>query len=419
MFDDGRPGSFDVVVIGGGAAGIAAAVGAAQSGATVCLVEQYGFLGGAATNSSVLTHCGFFDQTKTQVVKGVGQQFLDKLDERSIYQTETFEHTGNTVVLLDLETTKSVYDELTVSAGVALYLHSQLISATAAGGTITDVEIAHRGGRERIFGRAFIDCSGDGALIAASGADHVVSNVSERQASTLVMRAGGVVETADLSTDGMIEAVRKYREQTGTTLVRDNGIAVRMPVSREVMLLLADQHRDVLDVRELTRAEVESRRLSWHYLEAFRKFLAGWDSSFLAATGPQIGIRESRRLKGRDTVGADDVHVGRKRPEDAIARCGWPMEDHVAPGVTTYGGIKDKGWYHISYGAICSASTDNLWAGGRLVSSDNRAYASLRVMGTAFATGHACGAAAAVYAAHGRHDYALTRQLLDEQGALI
>jgi hypothetical protein len=415
--DDDR---FDVVVIGGGAAGIAAAVGAAEAGASVCLVEQYGFLGGAATNSSVLTHCGFFDQTRTQVVKGVGQQVLDRLEHRRVYRTQTVAETGNTIVLLDLETTKSVYDDLVAAAGVTLLLHSQLVAAETDGeGCIRAVEIAHRGGRRRILGRAFVDCSGDGALIAAAGAAVLLSPVEERQASTLVMRLGGVDEDADLSQEALRAAVAAYQERSGTSLVRTSGIAVRLPVSREVMLLLVDQHRDVLDVNELTQAEVESRRVSWHYVEAFRAFLPGWESAFLAATGPQIGIREARRLRGRAAVSAADVSEGRKRPDDAIGRCGWPMENHVAPGITEYGGIRDRGWYHIPYGAVCSDTVDNLWAGGRLVSSDNRAFASLRVMGTSFATGHAAGVGAAVYAGSGQHDYGQVRALLEKQGALI
>ena len=411
-------GSYDVVVVGGGSAGIAAAIGAAQAGASVCLIEKYGFLGGAATVSSVLTHCGFFDQMKEQVVKGVGQQLLDELKRRGLYQTQTFEQSGNTVVLLDLETTKSVYDKLVTAAGITLLLHSYLVSATLHEGRLAEVQVAHRGGQLNIRGRAFVDCSGDGALIEAAGALELVSEVQERQASTLVMRVGGVQEGADLTTAAMATAILEHGRQTGELLFT-NGLAVRMPVTREVMLLLADQHVDVLDVSELTRAEVTARELSWKYFHAFTRNLAGWESAYLSSTGPQIGIRESRRLKGQASVTADDVTAGRKRPGDVIGRCGWPMEDHVTPGATKYGRILHNGWYDIPYGAICSVSIDNLWAGGRLVSSDNQAYASLRVMGTSFATGHACGVAASIYADLGRHDYPLIRHELLQQGALL
>jgi hypothetical protein len=409
----------DVVVIGGGAAGVSAAVSAAKSGASVCLVERYGFLGGAATNSSVLAYCGFFDQTKEQVVRGIGQEFLDELDRQDLYRLETFSNSGNTVVVLDLETTKTTLDTMVEDAGVDVLLHSTLISADVVEGSIRSVDVLHRGGTIRLRAKAFVDCSGDGALLKASGAPVHLSPTDQRQASTLVMRVGGVAENADLSSEGMEQALKEYHDRTGIKLTRSNGTCVRMPVSRELMLLLADQHVDVLDVRALTRAEQSARLVSRQFLEAFTSHLDGWENAFLASTGPQIGIREARRMVGKAAVTADDVMQARKRPLDAIARCGWPMEDHAVPGSTSYSQIKDRKWYHIPYGAICSKGIENLWAGGRLVSADNRAFASLRVMGTAFATGHAAGLAASIFSTNGVVDVSLLRDALVEQGALV
>lgn len=411
--------AYDVVVVGGGAAGVAAAVSAARGGARVCLVEQYGFLGGAATNSSVLAYCGFYDQRGEQVVYGFGEEFLQELHRSDLYRRETFSNSGNTVVLLDQETTKLILDKLVASAGIDVLFHSTLHSARRGPDGIESILLAHRGGELEITAKAFVDCSGDGALIAAADAAHHLSPADQRQASTLVMRVGGVAEDAETSPQAMDEALTRYAARTGVELGRSNNTCVRLPLSRELMLLLADEHIDVLDVHQLSTAESRARALCHEYLNAFVAFLPGWKDAYLAATGPQLGIREGRRLRGRETVRAEDVSGARRRPEDAIARCGWPMEDHAVAGSTSYHRIAGKGWYHIPYGALASSDVANLWAAGRLTSSDNRAFASLRVMGTSFATGQAAGLAAALYVGDGTVDVPRLQDALAGQGALL
>ncbi|WP_329058106.1 FAD-dependent oxidoreductase [Amycolatopsis sp. NBC_01480] len=411
--------SYDVVVVGGGAGGIGAAVGAARTGARALLVEQYPFLGGAATTSSVLTYCGFFDQRGERVVAGVGEQVLRQLRGLGAYEEKTMGWTGNRIVLLDTEATKLACDTVTAAAGVDVLLHTTLIGARREDGRVAEVELHHRGGREKVTAPAFVDASGDGALLAAADAGVRVEPVERRQTSTLVCRFGGVGRDADLSREGLRAAIAAYHQNTGVELARDYGIAVHLPLTGEVIALLVDAQVDVLDAAALSRDEAGARRQAWLYLDALRKHLPGWSGAYLIETGPQMGIRESRHLAGRDTLTGSDVLGARKRPEVSIARCGWPIEDHAGPGVTRYTELAGRGWYDVPYDTICSAGTGNVWGVGRLTSADAQAYASVRVMGTAFATGHAAGVAGAQYAGGTPHDVGAVRAELLRQDAIV
>ncbi|MFC5722308.1 FAD-dependent oxidoreductase [Streptomyces gamaensis] len=410
---------FDVVVVGGGSAGVAAAAGAARTGCRTRLIEKYAFLGGAATASSVSIYCGFFDQSRRRVVDGVGGRVLRRLHQRGVYQEGSFSWSGNHFVLLDVETTKAVLDEETAAAGVDVRLHSTLVGARQEDGRLREIEIAGPGGRHRVRARAFVDASGDGALCALSGAGVRIAPLADRQTSTLVSRYGGVAPDADLSREGVRAAVTAHNRRSSRPLPREQGVLARLPVTGEIIALLADEHADTLDAAALTAAEINARRQARDYLDAFRAHLPGWEGAYLLATGPQLGIRESRRLRAREEVRGSDVLAARKRPGESIARCGWPVEDHAGPGVTRYVPIEGKGWYDIPYGAICSADLDNLWAAGRLTGSDDDAFASLRVMGTAFATGHAAGVAAALYARGTEHVVPAIRTELLRQGAFV
>lgn len=414
---------FDVVVVGAGAAGLAASIGAAATGARVCLIEKFGFLGGAATTSSVLTYCGFFDQKGKQVVRGVGQDLLDRLAREDLYRTHRVASTGNTVVLLDQETLKRVLDEMVVASGITLLLHSTVIGAQVDGSMLKDITVAHRGGLMTITADAFVDASGDGILISTAGADQLLAAPDRRQASTLVMRVAGLNELGKhAGPEELARAVESYSAASGVRLPRKAGIDVEMPIVGDHMMLLADQHEDVLDVAELTRAELSARQTAWHYLRAFRQYLSGWEEAYLLQTGPQLGIRETRRILGQTTITASDVIEGSRLPVTSIGRGGWPVEDHSSPGEPQYARIAGGGYFDLPYGALVSRSHDNLWAAGRLTSADSTAFASIRVMGTSFATGHAAGVAAALGAPFEKPsdvEVDAVRRELIEQGAVL
>ncbi|HEX3617859.1 MAG TPA: FAD-dependent oxidoreductase [Solirubrobacteraceae bacterium] len=410
----------DVVVVGGGSAGIGAAIGAAQAGASVHLIERYPFLGGAAIASSVLSYCGFFDQRRELVVGGVGGELLARLRSGGAYEEITFKWSGNTVVLIDPEFTKRALDAMITDAGVSLGLHSYLAAARCSGRRITEIVAITAGVERRVGGAVFVDASGDGNLAQAAGASLVVLPAAERQAATLSMRIGGVEPDAPISSELMRQAVAAHNAANERQLGRDHGPAARLPLTGEVTMQIVDQCVDALDAHDLTRAETAARVQAWDYLNAFRNSMPGWQDAYLVATGPQIGVRETRHLVGRYEVTADDVLSARRRPEDGIARCGWPLEAHHGIGSTRYTPIEGRAFYDIPLDALRSIDRDNLWAAGRLVSSDSDAYCSLRVMGTAFATGQAAGVAAALQAQLGSAPPAASvRRELERQGALV
>lgn len=411
--------TYDVAVVGGGSAGVGAAVGAAQTGATVCLVERYPFLGGAATISSVLSYCGFFDQNREPVVGGVGGHLLARLRAAGAYEEITFKWSGNTVVMIDPEFTKLALDRLVRDAGVTPLLHAQVTSAGISGDAVDHITVTHHGSTHEIDAAAFVDASGDGDLLALSGAATSVLPPASRQAGTLGMRIGGVAPDAVISSDLMKEAVARFNETHDARLVRDHGPAARLPLTGEITMQIVDQHVDALNVVDLTRAETAAREQAWQYLEAFRDHMPGWDAAYIVGTGPQIGIRESRHLVGRTTLTRDDVVTARRQPEAVVARCGWPIEEHEGVGKTRYTPIAGKSFYDIPLDALRSIDRTNLWAAGRLLSADQDAFCSARVMGTAFATGHAAGVAAAL-GAHGRDPLASDVQReLRAQEALV
>lgn len=405
----------DVVVAGGGSAGVAAAIGAALCGARVVMIEQYGMLGGAATISSVLTHCGFFDRAGNQVVGGVGQLFLDVLSAQKAYREDVGQVSGNRIVVLDLETTKRALDDLVTRPGLTVALHSRVIDAEMSGRTLESARFVHRGGAADVRARAFVDASGDGELSSVVGAGVITHDDKVRQLATQIIRVARVAESAPLDSSSIGAAVAAYQVD-GVSFTRTRGPAVRLP-SGEAMLVIDDVVADALSFFSLTDAELRSRWLAYHYVEALRRRMPGWEDAFLVATGPQLGIRESRHVVGRDTLTGRDVTAGRRR-EDGVARGGWPMEAHH-DGRTQMSFIRDDEHYDIPLGCLRAAEIDNLWMAGRLISADRDAYSSARVMGTAFATGHAAGVAAALQAGGSAVTAPVVRQELAAQGALI
>ncbi|KQW60450.1 FAD-dependent oxidoreductase [Variovorax sp. Root411] len=414
---------YDVVVVGGGAAGVAAALGSARQGAKTLLVERYGFLGGAATNSLVLSYCGFYvaGTKPSRAVGGVGWELLLELQRLGIDPSPARSKSGNWLVMLDVEAVKFAFDNLVDSPNLDLRFHTRLVSAETEGGRIKSVRLADHAGLHDVEAAAFVDASGEASLSAFASATFSLTGGlgAHLQPASLPVHVGGV------PLDVMIEArllagiVARYNAKATIPLARDDGgILVRLPGSEGVWWMGVDLMTLGLEGAELARAEMAARRQAWDFLPYLRE-LPGFDKAFIMATGPQLGIRETRRPRSIGDVTADDGSDGRRR-DDGIARGCWPMEVHEAPGRAIYLPIGGEGFFDISYSAIQAETIGNLRLAGRVTGADAKAYGSTRVMGTAFATGHAAGVSAALQSAQGAvPDAAAVRAVLNAQGAIV
>lgn len=414
--------SYDVVVVGGGAAGIAAAVGAARTGARALLVERYGFMGGAATNAQVLAYCGFFlrGETARQAVLGVGRELLWELEALGVDIAPVVSKSGYWIVMLDPEATKLAFDRLARRNGVDVRLHTRLAGAEVEGARIRAVSLIDHSGVTTVEATAFVDASGEATLATLAGVplSQPGGPNAHVQAASLPVRIGGVPADVVFDRALMAELIREYNKTTDTPILRDDGgVVSRVPLTNDIWWMAIDLETDGITGTSLTAVEFKARELAWRNLEVLRRH-PGFERAYLVSTGPQIGIRETRRPISRADVTEMDGLAG-QRYADGIARAAWPMEVHEAPGRARFVDIGGEGFFDIRAGAVEAAGIDNLRLAGRVIGADPKAYGSTRVMGTAFATGHAAGVSAALVAAGGGHGPDMLRKTLEGQGALI
>ena len=353
----------DVLVVGGGPAGFAAAVAAARAGAKTVLVERYGYLGGLWTGGLVLlvypTHATE-NGVRTKVVRGVGDELLSRIAK--FPDAATNYAAGKPDPTTDPEITKLVMDEMIAEAGVKMFFHCWVADVVMDGNAVRGVVLESKAGRQAILAKVVVDASGDGDVFAAAGAEHE----QRLHAIGLVHRLGNVDRTdlANLQEAGF----------------KNLGSVEPLPSVRWVNL--RGPSTDGLDIAELSRLEVEHRRSIWQRLEKIRQ-TPGADKVFLLQTAPQIGVRITRLL------------AGTRRMTDKEARSGKRAPDTIAIGGTYGAGAKNPG-FAIPYGALVPKKLDNLIAAGRCLDVDTPMVEDMRLIATCLLTGHAAGAAAAL-----------------------
>jgi hypothetical protein len=405
--------STQVLVVGGGAAGVAAAITAARQGMQVTLVERYGFCGGGAVAGMSGTICGLYlasdDPTSRPVplVHGFAGEFAHRMTVAGGLTPPV--RYGKTFSLVhDPLAWRAVADAMLAEAGVRVLFHTLVTEVLLEGGErVAGVQAYTKQGKHRIEADLTIDASGDADLFAMAGLPTRMGHEGVVQNPTMIFRIQGVDVERFLAAYGpdsiLGDAVsRKIVELNAAgTYKLPRAKVFLFPSPRPGELLCnctrvtgADgRELNPIYVRDFTEAEVEGRKQAYEYARFFRDFLTGCEKSWINDTGVQVGVRQTRQVAGVATLANEDVVRGAKFP-DAIARSAWPIEMHAGARPKLTWLIDD--YYEIPYGCFVPQRGESLLAAGRCLSAQHEAMASARVTAQCFSYGHAIGHAAAL-----------------------
>ncbi|MEO8084178.1 MAG: FAD-dependent oxidoreductase [Ardenticatenales bacterium] len=389
-----------MLVIGGGAAGFAAALAAARAGAQTRLVERYGFLGGMATAGMVGTVCGLYPAGAAAVPRLLNDGVAGEVEARLRATGAEPLRRGRTVMLpyvpLALAT---ILDDLAASeASLTVSLHTTCAAVDGTADRVEHVRLVGWRGAEEITPRVVVDASGDAIVAWHAGLETETPPAETRQLSSLVFVFQAVAEGAigGLRTVAvlrlLLEAERRGDLPAGCRLMAFRASGRPGEV---VAKLALDELGEPGTADEVSHAERQGRsrvRALEHFL--IRR-VEGFERAFVSHAAPQVGVRESRRLVGRERLTRTDVLTARKRL-DGVARAAWPIELWETGGDgARYEYVPDDDWYDVPQGCLEHVTCTNLFGAGRCMSATHDAMGSARVIGTCLAVGEAAGRLAA------------------------
>ncbi|CAN7689646.1 FAD-dependent oxidoreductase [Neorhizobium tomejilense] len=440
---------YDVLVVGGGPAGLTAALAAAEDGLRVGLLESRSFVGGNMTIG--LPVLGFLGQKGNQVIYGLPQKFIERLKERNAASEHRPCPLHMGITLVEPEAVKTVGLEMLTEAGVDVVFYTFVAGVIMSddGSTIRGVVTESKSGRSVVVGKIVIDCTGDAdvayraGVATEKGDEHggmqpptlmfCLSNVDTEK-----LRMSIAVEKRTYLTDfipaeyfgqnqqfivvGLRELIAKARTERNLDIPNERTIIITGLKKGEAWINMTRvTGTDGTDARSLTHGEIVARHQIDDIVEYLINYVPGFEEAHFTKTAPFLGIRETRRIVGRYTMNEQDV-LGCRHFEDAIAVASYPIDIH-RPGDEGCTLIWCGDCYDIPYRSLLPKSIENLIVAGRSISATHEAMGAIRVMATCMAMGEAAGRAAGIAISQGVRPsdvdiHALRRKLL-EKGAYL
>src|SRR5580698_10511805 len=422
----------DVLVVGGGPSGTAAAIGAARTGADVILLERHNHLGGLSTGGLVIWIDRMTDWSGAQVIQGIANDLLDRLPKDAVagpprglwgsadeataayWKERTASYHGIVTwsPTIDPEHLKLVSQELVLEHKVHLIFHAWGATPLMRDGAVGGVIFESKEGRKAIRSAVTIDCTGDGDIFHRAGAASY-SDVDSRDIhhciNTAWLFAGVDMRQWIAFKTSQPEAFSAFMERGRAAC---GGLFERPFVSwrNDVALFMGPRLAGyaAVDVEDLTEVDIRSHRLMAAHLAVYREHAPGFDGAYLMLSGPQIGVRHARRLVGVELVTREDWALGEGRPD----------EIGVSPSLTPKYPVVS-----VPYGALVPVSLDGLLVAGRAVSCDATSHSFLREIPQCWMTGQAAGVAAGLAAGAGikprNVPIGQLQEVLSRQGVLL
>jgi hypothetical protein len=396
----------DVVVLGGGPAGIAAAWASARQGRATLLVERYGFLGGMGTAAGVTNFCGLHANVRgdiRRVVRGVADELLARIERLGGLNPPHPIFGRTQAQAYDMSAYKCAADDLLAGAGARLLLHALAAGVVMRDGQTLDALLVEtRSGRRAVRGQLFVDASGDGDLARWAGAPwEKGDDLGRLLYPTLMFRVGNVDAARAGDTVQDIHRLMQEAQDRGDFRFPRKGVIIRPQKHPGEWRANVTQVRnadgtavDGTDALQLSAGEIEGRRQIREFTRFLRERVPGFESSYVLDIAPQLGIRETRRIAGLYALTAEDV-LGCASFEDSVGVNAWPLERHVAGDVQWHWPPPEtRGYNHLPYRMLLPRGVRNLLVAGRCASMTSEAQSAARVSGGCFVMGQAAGTAA-------------------------